>query len=87
MTVGDVSSITGGGTVVAGLVKSGEITVGDTVCLSSGEGPFSVDGIESFNKVVAKATTGDRIGLLLSGVGAKEVKAGVDLIHCGAGPN
>jgi elongation factor Tu len=78
MTIEDVFSIRGRGTVVTGRIEQGTISVGDTVQL---ERPgFSttvvVDGVETFRRSVKGAQAGDNVGLLLRDVSKDEVQKG-----------
>src|SRR4051794_39568362 len=81
MTVADVFSITGRGTVATGRVEEGAIRTGDTVVVGGRE--VRVDGIEAFRKVLDEATVGDNIGLLFKELEKDDVKAG-DLITSSA---
>ena len=79
MTVQDVFTITGRGTVVTGLVASGSITAGDSVTLRRADGStreVTVSGIEMFRKIVDTAVRGDNVGLLLRGVERNEIGRG-----------
>jgi translation elongation factor EF-Tu-like GTPase len=79
MTVGDVFSIAGRGTVVTGQVASGTLAVGATVLLTRGDGrtrDVEVTGIEMFRKQMDHVTTGDNVGLLLHEVSRNDVAAG-----------
>ena len=79
MTVEDVFSITGRGTVVTGRVQAGTVTVGEQVLLSRAGQPLlqvEVTGVEMFRKTVRTATAGDNVGLLLRGVAKDQVVRG-----------
>ena len=79
MTVEDVFSITGRGTVVTGRVQAGTVTVGEQVLLSRAGQPIlqvEVTGVEMFRKTVRTATAGDNVGLLLRGVTRDQVTKG-----------
>jgi translation elongation factor EF-Tu-like GTPase len=79
MTIEDVFTIQGRGTVVTGRVESGSITNGAKVRLTRTSGAtrkLDIAGIEMFRKQVDTATTGDNIGLLLRGVSRDDVGAG-----------
>lgn len=78
MTVEDVFSIKGRGTVVTGKVRSGSIHVGDTIALLRGaeRRRVEVTGIEMFRKITEEAAAGDNVGLLLAGVDRDQVKPG-----------
>lgn len=80
ITVEDVFSITGRGTVIVGKVESGSVSVGDTVKILDSNGYekqiTTVTGIEMFRKLLNTATVGDNVGLLLRGVDRNAVKRG-----------
>lgn len=79
LTVQDVFSIRGRGTVVTGRVEAGAVRVGDTVQLSRVSGirqPVGIDGIEMFRKRLDTASAGDNVGLLLRHLGPDGVGAG-----------
>lgn len=79
LTVQDVFSIRGRGTVVTGRVESGAVRVGDTVQLSRVSGirqSVGIDGIEMFRKRLDTASAGDNVGLLLRHLGSDGVGAG-----------
>lgn len=79
ITVQDVFSITGRGTVITGQIESGSITVGDTVTLRRKDGSsreIEVTGLEMFRKMLDTAKQGDNVGLLLHGIARNEVGRG-----------
>jgi translation elongation factor EF-Tu-like GTPase len=79
LTVGDVFSISGRGTVVTGRVEAGAIAKGSTVRLTRRDGSAHdvvVTGVEMFRKVVDTATVGDNVGLLLRGIDKNDVGPG-----------
>src|SRR5689334_11019185 len=79
MTIEDVFSITGRGTVVTGRVQSGSAAVGDQVVVTRGGQVLMqtrIDGIEMFRKTTTVATAGDNVGLLLRGLGKDQVSRG-----------
>jgi translation elongation factor EF-Tu-like GTPase len=79
MTVEDVFSITGRGTVVTGRVTAGTVSVGDKVLLSRAGQPLvqlEVNGIEMFRKTVGVANAGDNVGLMLRGIQRDQVLSG-----------
>ena len=79
MTIEDVFTITGRGTVVTGKVETGSVSVGDTVILrrvSGGTKEVTITGVEMFRKILDKAVKGDNVGLLLRGVDRAEVGRG-----------
>lgn len=81
ITVDDVFSITGRGTVITGRIESGSVSLGDIVRLKRADGSgrdVAVTGIEMFRKMLNTAKRGDSVGLLLrdvdkSGVGRRDV--------------
>lgn len=79
ITVQDVFSITGRGTVITGQIESGTVKIGDTVTLRRTDGSsrdVTITGIEMFRKMLDTAEKGDNVGLLLRGVGRNEVNRG-----------
>ena len=79
LTVEDVFSITGRGTIVTGRVIAGTVAVGDQVLLSRAGSPLlqtEVTGLEMFRKTVQVANAGDNVGLLLRGVEREQVVRG-----------
>jgi elongation factor Tu len=78
MSVEDVFSITGRGTVATGRVERGKVKVGDNVEIV-GIKPTQktvVTGIEMFRKLLDEAIAGDNIGALLRGVEKNQVERG-----------
>ena len=82
MTVQDVFSIHGRGTVVTGTVERGAVRVGDRFFIvgQAGRVPARVDGLEKFRSVLTSARAGDQIGLLIRGVTRDQVFPGDILI-------
>ena len=78
MTVEDVFSIRGRGTVVTGKVESGMINVGDEIFLLGQTGPrkVTVSGLEMFKKIQNMAWPGDNVGVLLAEVTKDQVRRG-----------
>ena len=75
MTIEDVFTITGRGTVVTGRVESGSVQINDTV-LINGSRPVVVTGIEMFRKTLDVAVAGDNCGLLLRNITRDEISQG-----------
>jgi elongation factor Tu len=78
MSVEDVFSITGRGTVATGRVERGKVKVGDNVEIV-GIKPTQktvVTGIEMFRKLLDEAIAGDNIGALLRGIEKNQVERG-----------
>lgn len=78
ITVQDVFSIRGRGTVVTGRVESGAVSVGDAIELHSKSGITQtvVDGIEMFQRTKEHAEAGDNVGILLRNIGKDDVDRG-----------
>ena len=80
MSVEDVFSITGRGTVVTGRIETGIIHVGDPVEIVGLEEKTltsTCTGVEMFRKLLDEGEAGDNVGLLLRGIDKKEVKRGM----------
>jgi elongation factor Tu len=78
MSIEDVFSITGRGTVVTGRVDQGIVKVGDEVEIV-GIRPTTktiVTGIEMFRKLLDQGQAGDNVGCLLRGTGKDDVERG-----------
>jgi elongation factor Tu len=80
MTVDDVFSIKGRGTVATGQIQSGTVRVGDRVRITRASGggakTTTVSGVEMFRKVLAEARAGDNVGLLLKEVAKNDLQRG-----------
>jgi elongation factor Tu len=78
MSVEDVFSITGRGTVATGRVERGKLHVGDTVELVgiTDTKKSVATGIEMFRKLLDEAQAGDNIGVLLRGIEKNQVERG-----------
>ena len=70
MTIQDVFSIKGMGTVLTGRVESGTLRVGDEVYFNgpSGVTKAAVAGLEMFRKQVPEAQMDDAVGVLFKGI-------------------
>jgi elongation factor Tu len=78
LAIEDVFSITGRGTVVTGRIERGAIHTGDEVEIV-GIRPTKktvVTGVEMFRKILDEGQAGDNVGLLLRGIGRKDVERG-----------
>jgi elongation factor Tu len=78
LAIEDVFSITGRGTVVTGRIERGVIHTGDEVEIV-GIRPTAktvVTGVEMFRKILDEGQAGDNVGLLLRGIGRKDVERG-----------
>ena len=79
MSVEDVFSITGRGTVATGRVERGTLKVGDEVeivGLTTEKRKTTVTGVEMFRKTLEQAFAGDNIGALLRGIQRDEIERG-----------
>lgn len=87
MSVEDVFSITGRGTVATGRVERGKVKVGDEVeivGLMDAPRKTVVTGVEMFRKLLDEAVAGDNIGCLLRGIQRNEVERGQVLAKPGS---
>jgi elongation factor Tu len=78
MSVEDVFSITGRGTVATGRVERGKVKVGDNVEIV-GIKPTQktvITGIEMFRKLLDESIAGDNIGALLRGIEKNQIERG-----------
>ncbi len=79
ISVEDVFSIKGRGTVATGRVERGEVKVGDEaeiVGLAEANRKTVITGVEMFNKTLESAIAGDNAGVLLRGVEKDDVQRG-----------
>ena len=78
MSVEDVFSITGRGTVATGRIERGKIHVGDEVeIIGLGDTKkTTVTGVEMFRKLLDEGQAGDNVGLLLRGIEKNQVQRG-----------
>jgi elongation factor Tu len=79
MSIEDVFSIKGRGTVATGRVERGRCKVGDDVeivGLMKAPRKTVVTGVEMFNKTLDYAMAGDNVGVLLRGVERTEIERG-----------
>ncbi len=88
MTVEDVFSIKGRGTVVTGTIESGALRVGDTIRITRQNGAIGktvvVSGLETFRKTVKEVTAGNTVGVLLKDVAKSDIERG-DILGGDAG--
>ncbi|CAI5445248.1 unnamed protein product [Caenorhabditis angaria] len=83
-----VYSIVGRGTVITGKLERGVLKRGDKIevigATKDGKPVEStISGLESFRKTVDRAEPGDQLGVLLRGLGPKDVKRGCVLLPKG----
>jgi elongation factor Tu len=84
MSVEDVFSITGRGTVATGRIERGVIKVGDPVeIVGLIDAPLNstVTGVEMFKKLLDRGEAGDNAGLLLRGIEKKDIRRGMVIVH------
>ena len=80
MSVEDVFTITGRGTVATGRIETGIINTGDEVDILglNAEGMKStITGVEMFRKILDRGEAGDNVGLLLRGIDKSDIKRGM----------
>ena len=79
MSVEDVFSIKGRGTVATGRIERGVVKVGDAVeivGLAPQPSKTTVTGVEMFNKTLDSGMAGDNVGCLLRGVEKEDIQRG-----------
>ena len=79
MSIEDVFSITGRGTVGTGRIERGKVKVGEEVEIV-GLGlskKTTVTGVEMFRKTLDEGMAGDNVGLLMRGITKEELKRGM----------
>ncbi|MDP4213746.1 MAG: elongation factor Tu [Bacteroidota bacterium] len=87
MSVEDVFSITGRGTVATGRIERGRIKVGEGIeIVGLMEAPLTstVTGVEMFRKLLDQGEAGDNAGLLLRGIEKTQIRRGMVLCKPGS---
>ena len=87
MSVEDVFSITGRGTVATGAIETGIIRTGDAVDivgLSEEKLSSTVTGVEMFRKILDRGEAGDNVGILLRGIEKTDITRGMVICKPGS---
>ncbi|MBL0056234.1 MAG: elongation factor Tu [Chitinophagaceae bacterium] len=87
MSVEDVFSITGRGTVATGRIERGRVKVGEAIeIVGLMEKPLSTTctGVEMFKKLLDEGEAGDNAGLLLRGIEKNQIRRGMVLCKPGS---
>src|SRR5436190_1492416 len=87
MSVEDVFSITGRGTVATGRIERGRVKVGEgveIVGLIPTPLNSTVTGVEMFRKLLDEGEAGDNAGLLLRGIEKKDIRRGMVICKPGS---
>jgi elongation factor Tu len=80
MSVEDVFTITGRGTVATGRIETGIINTGDEIDilgLNAENMKSTITGVEMFRKILDRGEAGDNVGLLLRGIDKSDIKRGM----------
>ena len=87
MSIEDVFTIQGRGTVATGRIETGVINTGDPVdILGMGTEKLAstVTGVEMFRKILDRGEAGDNVGLLLRGIDKADIKRGMVICKPGS---
>jgi len=87
MSVEDVFSITGRGTVATGRIETGVINTGDSVEILGMQVEkltSTVTGVEMFRKILDRGEAGDNVGLLLRGIDKNDIRRGMVIAKPGS---
>ena len=80
MSVEDVFTITGRGTVATGRIETGVINTGDEVDIlgmQEEKMKSTITGVEMSRKILDRGEAGDNVGLLLRGIDKKDIRRGM----------
>ena len=80
MSIEDVFTITGRGTVATGRIETGIINTGDEVeiiGMQDEKVKSTITGVEMFRKILDRGEAGDNVGLLLRGIDKTDIKRGM----------
>ena len=86
MSIEDVFTITGRGTVATGRIETGVINTGDDVDIIGMQAEkvsSTITGVEMFRKILDRGEAGDNVGLLLRGVDKSDIKRGMVIARPG----
>jgi elongation factor Tu len=87
MSVEDVFTITGRGTVATGRIETGVINSGDPVeiiGMQEDKMTSTVTGVEMFRKILDRGEAGDNVGLLLRGIEKTQIRRGMVIAKPGS---
>jgi elongation factor Tu len=87
MSVEDVFSITGRGTVATGRIEQGVVNTGEEVeilGMQAEKMKSTCTGVEMFRKILDRGEAGDNVGLLLRGIDKNEIKRGMVIAKPGS---
>jgi elongation factor Tu len=87
MSVEDVFTITGRGTVATGRIETGVINVGEDVeiiGMQEAKLKSTCTGVEMFRKLLDTGEAGDNVGLLLRGIDKKDIRRGMVIAKPGS---
>jgi elongation factor Tu len=87
MSIEDVFTIQGRGTVATGRIETGVINTGDPVeILGMGTEKLTstVTGVERFRKILDRGEAGDNVGILLRGIDKADIKRGMVICKPGS---
>jgi elongation factor Tu len=87
MSIEDVFTITGRGTVATGRIETGVINTGDPVeILGMGDEKLTstITGVEMFRKILDRGEAGDNVGLLLRGIEKSDIRRGMVIAKPGS---
>ncbi|HIO58979.1 MAG TPA: elongation factor Tu, partial [Flavobacteriales bacterium] len=86
MSIEDVFTITGRGTVATGRIETGIINTGDDVDIIGMQDEkikSTITGVEMFRKILDRGEAGDNVGLLLRGLDKSDIKRGMVIARPG----
>ena len=87
MSIEDVFTITGRGTVATGRIETGVINTGDEIDIigmSDEKMKSTITGVEMFRKILDRGEAGDNVGLLLRGIDKKDIRRGMVIAKPGS---